>query len=168
MTRAILLALLAGCAATTSYVYAPRDASTSQDGYPASIVRIPSGSVELVSYGISDSELHLKMAIENDSDATPWTFVPADQLIEMAKQPLARPVRASSGPFTAAAGERLTVDLYYALPPGVVTEDDLSGFDLSWRVGTHEARTHFERIEESKVSYQLHPVYKRSEEPYWY
>lgn len=168
MTRRFLFALAVGCAATTSYVYAPRDASTSQDGYPAAVTRIPGGTVQLVSYGISGEELHVQMAIENDTDAAPWTFAPSEQLIELAKQPPAPPVRASSGPFTAAAGERLTVDLYYALPASVAGEDDLPGFDLRWRVGGHAARTHFERVEESRVSRQLHPVYKRSEEPYWY
>ena len=38
----------------------------------------------------------------------------------------------------------------------MISEDDLPGFDLSWRVGTHEARTHFERVEESKMRARAH------------
>ena len=186
MTRVLLPALLAGCAATTSYVYAPRDASTSQAGYPTAIIGIPpdgpKGRLELTSYGITDIQpegtarmtvLHVHISVANERDAAAWTFVPSQQTVQMARKPAEHPIFVSSdkpdvASLTIAPGERRQVDLYYALPAGIASEEDLPGFELTWRVGASSARTHFERVEEEKMSEQFHPIFKHSEEPYWW
>ena len=190
MTRALLPALLAGCAATTSYVYAPRDASTSQDGYPTAVIGIPpdgpQGRLELTSYGITDIQpegtgratvLHVRIAISNERDTGSWTFVPGEQLVELAGKPGIRPIFVNSdkpelATIVVGPGERRTVELYYPLPAGIAGEDDLPGFELTWRVlataHPYSARTHFERIEEERMSNQFHTTFKRSESPYWW
>lgn len=160
------LAALTGCITPTTYVYAPDDAGRWADGYPTATQAVPpeapQGTVEVSSSGFVDirgeqraqSVLHVRLTIANDGDAAPWTLVPGEQIIDVPGEPHTLPIAMKqplvmNEPMAIAQHERLPVDLYFALPPSVASDDTLMGFDLLWRVTTparqYASRTHFDR-----------------------
>lgn len=176
-----------GCA-TASYVYSPRDAATSMDGYPATVTAVPpeapQGKVEVTSFGILGitagnapfDALHVRMSITNDGDATPWSLIASEQLIEL---PGASPFRPAYVNTDAAPGEvveigqrqRRVIDLYYALPAGVHDDADLAGFQLLWQVITparlFASRTEFQRFENEPEVHAPVMLYA-GWAPYWW
>lgn len=162
-----LLAVVAGCAAPTSYVYSPQDVCHWVDGYPADSQLVPpeapQGTIEVSSFGFVEIEpdgqgslavLHVRLAITNDGDASPWKITPGEQLIDISGgehiQPMSmKPELPMNEAVPIGQHERKPLDLYFALPAHVDSEDTLMAFDLMWQVTTpvrtYASRTHFER-----------------------
>jgi hypothetical protein len=160
------LVALAGCMAPTSYVYSPQDANHRADGYPAATLLVPpeapQGTIELSSFGFvnirdehSDrSVLHVRLTVTNDGDVAPWTIVPGEQVVDVPNEQRSFPMAMKQAPpmdepVVIEQRERQPLDLYFALPAAVASEDTLMGFDLLWQLTTparqYSARTQFER-----------------------
>lgn len=162
-----MLVALAACATPTGYVYSPQDACHWTEGYPAVTQLVPpeapQGSIEVSSFGVvairpdgqrAVAALHVRLAVTNDGDASPWTVVPADQVLDLPglgrTGPMAiSPEMSMSESMVVGQRERLPLDLYFALPASVASEDALVGFDVLWQVETparrYASRTHFDR-----------------------
>ena len=162
----LTLAALAGCMAPTSYVYSPEDACHWADGYPTATQLVPpeapQGTIELSSFGFVEiredqrerSVLHVRLTVTNDGDATPWTIIPGDQMIDVSGEQRSVPMAMKQAlpmnePVVIEQRDRQPLDLYFALPVTVASEDTLMGFDLLWQLTTparsYSSRTRFER-----------------------
>jgi hypothetical protein len=160
------LIALAGCLAPTNYVYAPEDACQWTDGYPAATQPVPAeapqGAIELSSSGFVEiredqrerSALHVRLTVTNDGDAAPWTIVPGDQVVEVPGEQRTLPMAMKQAlpmnePVVIEQHDRQMLDLYFALPSTVDSEDTLMSFDLLWQLTTparpYSSRTRFER-----------------------
>ncbi|HKQ71301.1 MAG TPA: hypothetical protein VJT73_18285 [Polyangiaceae bacterium] len=166
----LLLALscvVAGCADGT-YVYRPAQNATANVGglpgarYPVPAER-PTGEVVIVSNGVTEIAvdesrvrvLLVRMIVTNRSDENAWSLDTRRQLVALGGQSLGPAIRvdAHQQPMPVVPvgrGERRVVDLYYRLPGGNETNDDLPRFDLAWNVqtGARSAadRTSFQRL----------------------
>ena len=159
-------AALAGCAVPTSYVYSPQAASHRTDGYPTATQLVPpeapQGTIELSSFGFVElrdqqreqSVLHVRLSVTNDGDAAPWTIIPGEQIIDVSGEQRSLPMAMKQAlPMNEAVAinqrDRQRLDLYFALPATVASEDTLMGFDVLWQVTTpvrlYSSRTHFDR-----------------------
>lgn len=169
MLRPMLLAVaMTGCAASASYLYTPTPATHWASGYPSAVVAIPpdahQGTVDLSSFGITELQpegggaipmLHVRMIVENDGDATPWTLDAGDQVLEIPGEAQRRPVFVNSDVqlplVTIGLRERRVLDFYYALPASIGDEEELGGFRVRWSVTTPSqtvsSHTSFQRIE---------------------
>lgn len=162
----LALVALTGCTAPTSYVYSPDDASHRIDGYPAATQLVPpeapQGTIELSSFGFVEiqheqrtrSVLHVRLTVTDDRDSEPWTIVPGEQIIDIAGEPRSLPLAMKQAlpmgePVTIEQHERQPLDLYFALPESVASDEVLMGFDVLWQVTTpaqrSSSRTHFDR-----------------------
>jgi hypothetical protein len=160
------VAALAGCMAPTSYVYSPEGASHWDDGYPTATQLVPpeapQGTIEFSSFGFveiqneqrAQSVLHVRLTVTNDGDASPWAIVPRDQVIDVSGDERTSPMAMKQAlpmnePVEVGQRERKPLDLYFALPASVASEDVLMGFDVWWQVTTparpYLSRTHFDR-----------------------
>lgn len=161
-----MLAALTGCMAPTSYVYSPEDATHWTDGYPTATLLVPpeapQGTIEVSSFGFEEirsegrerSVLHVRLTVTNDGDAVPWTIVPDEQIVDVSGEPRCSPLAMKQAlpmnePVVIAQRERQPLDLYFALPATVASEDTLMGFDVLWQVRPaarlYSSRTHFDR-----------------------
>jgi hypothetical protein len=186
----LMLATAAGCGSGTSYVYAPQNASYVSDGYPTTSVAVPpekpEGKAELTSFGITEikpdgsgpiAALHVRLAISNDGDATPWTLATSDQLVEIAGEGRSRPIYVNTDvqtlpTVTIAPRERRVLDLYYPLPANIHDDDHLPQFDFLWQVTTparpFASRTHFQRMEQELPVGPTEVVLWSGWGPYWW
>jgi hypothetical protein len=157
---------LFGCAATASYVYAPKGATTWDDGYRAVVIDGARGSVELASFGLTEltadevgpvQTLHVRMVVTNRRDDAGWCVDLTGARLVIPGDGAAGPLFVNAGTTTAPLawidrGQRSVFDLYYALPPNISDEDDLPGFDVAWSVstptGAFAGRTRFDRQDE--------------------
>lgn len=184
----LALAAFVGCAASSSYLYSPQDASYWADGYPAATNAVPpeapQGRVDITSFGIVEIQpagfspinvLHVRLAVTNEGDATAWTLAPNDQLVEIAGEGRSRPLYVNSDvsslpSITIAQRERRLIDFYYPLPTNIASEDELPGFDMLWQVTTpartYAARTRFQRVEQEPPTTRV--VYYSGWGPYWW
>lgn len=184
----VAITAFVGCATGASYLYSPQDASYWSDGYPAATNPVPpeapQGRVDLTSFGVVEikpdgsspiSVLHVRLAITNDGDATAWTLVPSDQLVEVAGEGRSRPIYVNTDlpslpAIAIAQRERRVLDFYYPLPANIDSDDDLSGFDVLWQVTTaarpYASRTRFQRLEQEPPNAQV--VYYTGWGPYWW
>ena len=92
-------------------MYAPQDATTWSDGYPAAATPVPpespQGKVEVTSFGVVEitpdgagpiAVLHVRLAIANEADLTPWTITTTDQeTAARGVEPLRNAFNADSG-----------------------------------------------------------------------
>lgn len=174
--------LLTACVESPSYYYAPEAASVVRDRLPTQVERIPQeapqGTVEIASAGITNGPhgehaLHVRMTVDNEGDATPWTLDIRDQQVELQGQGRAEPQSANAGvqslpELAIAQHERRAVDLYYPVPPRMDSADELTGFDVLWQVRTPErmvaGRTHVDRVERVEPE----PVYMTVWAPFWW
>lgn len=160
------LAALTGCMAPTGYVYSPKGASHWDDGYPTATQLVPpeapQGTIEVSSFGFveirneqrAQSVLHVRLTVTSDGDASPWAIVPCEQIIDISGEEHTLPMAMKQAlpmnePVEIGQRERTPLDLYFALPAGVASEDVLMGFDLLWQITTparpYLSRTHFDR-----------------------
>lgn len=191
LLRGSLCALaLAGCAAGASYVYAPQGTTTWTDGYLSATAAVPpeapQGRVDIASFGVVELQpngvgpvaaLHLRLAITNDGDATPWTLDTNEQFVEIAGAGRSRPIyvntdRDSLPTVTIAQREVRIVDCYYPLPPEVASNDTLPEFDVLWQVQTaarlYATRTRFRRVAYEPPTAGVQVMYEVGWGPYWW
>jgi hypothetical protein len=186
----LAIAALVGCAATTSYMYSPQDASYWADGYPATATAVPpespQGKVEVTSFGVVEitpdgfgpiAALHVRLAVINEGDTTAWTVTTTEQLVEIPGEGRSRPMYVNTNlaslPAAAVAQrERRVFDLYYPLPAGIVDDDDLPVFDFLWQVTTSArtfaSRTRFSRFEQESPSSYTRVTLYTGWGPYWW
>jgi hypothetical protein len=184
------LAALAGCATTASYIYSPERATHLADGYPAAAIAVPpeapQGQIEVTSFGIVGitpdgsspmNALHVRLAIANNGDTTPWEISPNDQLVEIAGEGQSRPMFVNTDvrtlpTVTVTQHERRVLDFYYPLPPAIASNDDLPAFDFLWQVTTPSrpfaSRTRFDRIEEESPTTYTNVVLYTGWGPLWW
>jgi len=176
--------LATGCLEPPSYFYAPEAANLTHAGVPTQTASIPAtsphGTVEVSSLGVTAGQhgepgLHVRMAVDNEGDDTPWTVDIREQLVEIPGVGRSAPQFANAGvqtlpSVTVPRRERRVLDLYYPLPAGVHDADDLSAFDFLWKVATptgdETGRTHINRIEGEERAYAN--VYVTTWSPYWW
>lgn len=186
-TAVAAAATLAGCGGT--YLYAPDDATVWTDGYPAQVLAVPpeapQGKVEVTSFGVVElspdgagklATLHVRLVAINDGDATPWTIVPTDQLVEIPDEGRSRPLYVNTDvpslpTVTIGQRERRVLDFYYPLPATIDDDDALPGFTFLWQVTTGSRRyasnTRFVRMEREPPA-DLEVVYVTGWGPYWW
>ena len=182
----LLVSMLVGvsCAETPAYYYAPEAASVTRAGMATHVENIPQeapqGTVEISTMGITTGQhgergLHVRMALDNEGDDTPWTLDVRDQQVEIPGLGRSQPQFANAGvqtlpTITVPRRERRVIDLYYPVPPNVHDAEDLVGFDLLWQVTTPKRvvanRTHIDRLE--AVERVASTVYVTSWGPYWW
>lgn len=176
--------LIASCADTPSYYYAPESADVTREGLATHVEQVPpetpQGTIEISTQGFThgnraDPALHVRMTVANEGDATPWTVDVRDQVIEIPGVGQSAPQFANAGTqslptITVGRRDRRVVDLYYPVPPNVRTIDDLTGFDFLWQVNTAQrpvsGRTKIDRKEviEPADYYVASPGWG----PYWW
>jgi hypothetical protein len=121
--------------------------------------------------------MHVRMAVSNDSDATPWIVDSREQLIEVEGRGRSGPVfvngdRATLPVVQIARRDQRVFELYYPLPEGTTTADDLASFQLLWQVRTGQRlvgqRTSFDRtsLEPAYDVYGFGPYWWG--DPFWY
>ena len=177
--------LIGGCAETPAYYYAPEAPTVTRNGVPTRVEKIPpeapQGTVEFSSVGIAQLQngtraLHARMAVDNEGDDTPWTIDIREQLVEIPNVGRSAPLSARADlqtlpTITIGRREKRTIDLYYPLPPGVNSADNLSGFDLLWQVRTAQrpisGRTRINRFE-AEENYSTNMVVYGGWGPYWW
>lgn len=181
------VAVLAGCGG--SYLYTPDDATVWTDGYPAQVLAVPpeapQGKVEVTSFGVVEiapdgagriATLHVRLVVTNDGDATPWTLVPSEQVVEIADEGRSVPMYVNTDvpslpAVTIAQRERRVLDFYYPLPVTIADADNLPGFTFLWQVTTasrtYASRTRFVRVETEPPA-DLQVVYVTGWGPYWW
>jgi hypothetical protein len=186
----VAAALLSACGATTEYLYAPRAATTWIDGYPATRERIPPeephGAVEAVSFGVISLDaggrdvlaLHARLVIENDDDIAAWQLDTRDQLLEIPGEGRSRAAFVNTDVSTLPIlrierRDRRVVDLYYPLPAGIDSNDDLGRFAVLWTVRTPDrdvgGRVMFDRVDaDDYVDDETHVVLVSGWGPYWW
>ncbi|HET9620700.1 MAG TPA: hypothetical protein VFP84_05015 [Kofleriaceae bacterium] len=168
MSAFAALALIAGCAGNSQYVYAPDAANATAAGLPAARTAIPQeqpqGAIEVASYGVTDLKrdeaqvpaLHVRAIVTNDGDATPWTFDTTQQMVEIPGEGKSRAmwVNADTGTLpivTIGKGERRVLDFYFPLPDTMRDAAHIAEFDLLWQVHTAArvvaSRTSFDRVD---------------------
>jgi hypothetical protein len=184
-----LLTVVLGCS-TTSYLYAPQAPSHWSDGYPTTTVGVPpeapQGKVEIASFGITEikpdgdgpvAALHVRLAVSNDGDATPWTLTTSDQLVEIAGEGQSRPIFVNTDvqslPMVSIAQhERRVLDLYYPLPTSIRDEAALPAFDVLWQLNTptrpFSSRTRFQRIEQEPPRGHTEVIFWTGWGPFWW
>jgi hypothetical protein len=131
----------------------------------------PTGAIEVTSYGITDLDrdgtkipaLHVRAALSNDGDDTPWTLDTTQQLVEISGEGQSRAMFVNSDigtlpNVTIGKHERRVIDFYFPLPDTIRKESQLPRFELLWQVNTPErtvaSRTAFERVEKQpEVAY---------------
>ncbi|HSD87320.1 MAG TPA: hypothetical protein VLB44_07385 [Kofleriaceae bacterium] len=178
-------ALIGGCAETPAYYYAPESPTVTRSGVATHVEKIPpeapQGTVDISSVGIAklqngDRALHVRLAVDNEGDDTPWTVDIREQLVEIPNVGRSAPLSARADlqtlpTITIGRREKRTVDLYYPLPPAVRDAGDLSGFDLLWQVKTAQrpisGRTRINRFE-AEESYSSSMVVYGGWGPYWW
>jgi hypothetical protein len=181
----VVLVLIAGCGAGTSYVYAPEGAKL-ETGSLSTEFKIPpeepKGDVRVQSNGITEIEaggrkipvVQIRLTVANNSDTTPWTVDTREQLLDIPRAGRATPMFANTdrgtGPvLTVPRLDQRIIDLYFPLPTGVHDAKDLENFDLLWQVHTGPRlvaeRTSFDRISiEPEVTTDLYAGWG----PYWW
>jgi hypothetical protein len=185
----LALAFLVGCASTT-YVFTPQGPLRWSNGYPSTTAQVPpeapQGKVELASFGITDlapegagaiSALHVRIAITNEGDATPWQVTTTDQLVEIAGEGRSKPFFVNSDQQTLPTisigqRQRRVLDLYYPLPSTISDIEQLPAFELLWTVSTpsrpYSSRTRFVRLERDEPEVRAHFVVFSGWGPYWW
>jgi hypothetical protein len=169
MRGLLLMVVVAGCAETPTYFYAPESAKVTRGNLLASETKIPPeqprGSVEVASAGITEMTpkpgqpirtLHVRMFVDNDDDPAAWTIDTRRQMVDLegvgeSAPMFARSDRQTLPTVTVGRRERRTLDLYFPLPTGVSDPGDLPAFDFLWQVDTPArpitGRTHIQRHE---------------------
>jgi len=185
MKRVILLfTVIAGCAETQSYVYAPDTTNAVAAGLPAERIAIPQeqpqGAVEVTSYGVTQLSpahgqvraLHVRMVVTNDGDDAAWTLDTRQQLVSIAGEGQSRAVYVNSDvqslPIVSIARhQRRVLDLYFPLPNTIRDAAQLPRFELHWQVTTPArtvaSRAEFDRVKQENEAYG----YAAAEWPYW-
>lgn len=186
----LVLTLALGCSTTSSYLYSPQGPGYWSDGYPTTSVAVPpeapQGKVEVSSFGITEIKpesdgpvvaLHVRLAIANDGDATPWTITTSDQLVQIAGEGRSRPIFVNTDvqslpTVSIAQHERRVLDLYYPLPTSIQDESALPAFDLHWQVTTparpFSSSAHFQRVEQAPPASHTEVVFWTGWGPYWW
>jgi hypothetical protein len=182
----VLFSILIGtsCVDTPAYYFAPEAANVTRAGMATHVENIPQespqGTVEISTMGITKGQrgergLHVRMAIDNEGDDTPWTLDIRDQQVEIPGIGRSQPQFANAGvqtlpTITVPRRERRVLDLYFPVPPNVHDADDLVGFDFLWQVTTPKrvvsSRTHIDRLEAAERADST--VYVTSWGPYWW
>jgi hypothetical protein len=181
MRRWILLLLvpiagLAGCA-TEEFKYVPAERQDlSSHHRDEALYNVPAeapiGSIRILSQGIEDVKpisggnsvpaLHINVAISDKSATENWVFDPAVQAISFPNQAQVHPILAVTQPpgnpaIEVRPQELRTVDLYFPLPQGVNSTQQLPKFDYHWQVqaGSSLVRntTMFDRVRKPETYY---------------
>jgi hypothetical protein len=189
MRGLLLVVVVAACAETPDYFYAPEQATLTRGHLLASSTKIPTeeprGSVEVASAGISDMTpqpgekvraLHVRMFVDNDDDPGTWTIDLRQQFLDISgageSAPMfARADRQTAPLVTVGRRERRTIDLYFPLPATVHDAGDLPAFDFLWQVTTPArpitGRTHIQRQEQVDYDY-YNDAWLPGWGPYWW
>jgi hypothetical protein len=173
ITLAGLTLLATACYGSDAVVYTPTGASAWNDGYPAAVIALPPGApagrVEVASFGFVEltpadvspiTTLHVRIAVANTTGERPWNVDVAGATIRVGDSESRTLLANGDLPTLPVAlverGESRTIDLYFALPPGVRDEEDLGELDFSVQLGTLgrmvRAQTHFTRREPTEVA----------------
>jgi hypothetical protein len=163
----IILAALGLLSCSESYTYVPATKSNAVvSGVLAADYPVPSerGDIRLATIGVEDlhhldvsrtaaSVLHLRMLAFNPGPGT-WRIDEREQRLDLTRFPAIHAGHPGSGEQPAIVdvlpGTRHVLDLYFALPPSIVSSADCPRFDVTWTVHTPsetiERRTPFERV----------------------
>jgi hypothetical protein len=177
--------LLAAAACNSSYIYQPEERATAQilgrvaADYPLPTQQVQKGDARVASFGIAKVKrndgtnlraVHVRMVVSNNS-GLPFRFNTGEQRVDMrgGGQLTAAFVRSDGQDIpnvTVPPGGKRTVDLFYALPPGIQSASKLPQFDFTWRVDVAgeivAQRTPFQRL-------AIEPVYAYAGwGPYWW
>ena len=148
----------AGCG-TTRYGYRPSAVNASNEaGFPASRYAIPAqapqGEAFVTSFGTRQVDeqgrggtqlVHVRLAVANQSSATPWTVDPSKLLLRSALPTGGTPAAGQkpdymeidgrqNGGVEIAQGQRRVFDLYYRMPAGSAETSTPPAFDFAWEV----------------------------------
>ncbi len=176
LTSFVLAVALAGCA--PAYVYRPTQEVTAQTGgRPASLYPIPPesphGSLTVATFGVVKVQvgdrdldmLHARLVVANNDDIAPWTLDTRQQLAVVPGHGRSSPTYVNTdvpgAPLVSIApGQKRTIDLYYALPPGIQKASQLPEFDVLTHVQTPlrpvAERTPFERYAVDQQTYETY------------
>ena len=185
--RVPLLAVVGVLGCESGYVYTPEAANVvSRSGTPAQKVDVPqerpNGSVQILSDGIHHvatangkvRALHVRMIVSNDGDQQPWRVDAGKQLADLPGFGLAHPIFVSheaAGPVEVPQHTKQTINLYFALPPGVSHTSDMKQFGVIWTVDTPErtvsSRTTFDRTYPYNDYYAYGYGYGYGYGPWW-
>jgi hypothetical protein len=154
-----------GCASTSTgttayaykYAYKPvQSATASVAGHLAAEYPVPPalphGDVKVATMGVTALEarpgeprteaMHIRMVLHNQDDPVAWQLDTRQQLGRIGAYGQSRPILASSTMgqlpmVTVAPTAKVIVDLYYPLPHGLQTADEIPAFDVQWTVTTN-------------------------------
>jgi hypothetical protein len=148
----VLGSTVLGCAATSPFVYPPEEqASASIEGRAAARYGVPpqaaTGSVRVALFGVKElrvegsrplAVLHARIVIANDTDQTPYSVESSHLYASIGQARLAPALVKTEGACGAgvARGERCSLDVYFALPRGLRTEDRIASCDIGWELST--------------------------------
>jgi hypothetical protein len=194
MTAGIAIILGAAGCGHPAYVYQPTALATATvDGQPASRYPVPPesprGEVTVGSLGMTEMDrsggakgtfVHTRMVVSNNNGEGAWTVDPGRQLLALPRHTPIAPayVNATDQVIpqgTVAPGQKLTMDLFFALPPDLKDAGAVPEFDLLWNVqmpGRELAeRTTFERLQVVPAPEPM-PAYAWAgrwwADPWWY
>jgi hypothetical protein len=146
------IALSTASCATQRYGYRPTAmAASSEGGFPAAHYGVPPeaprGEAFVTSFGTRDIEqgaggaqlIHVRLAVSNQSGATPWSIDPGQLTISAAGAAPQPPAfmeidGRQNGSTEIPRGERKVLDLYYRIPGGGADARSLPSFELAWRI----------------------------------
>jgi hypothetical protein len=183
------LTLFSACA-SEEYRYL----ASEQDSAGEAVYAVPPGSatgkVKISSRGIVELEaqqggkrikaLHLRMAVSNQSETELWKINAQEQVVsfpnQSATQPLVVKADARKLPnLEAHPGELRTLDLYYPLPEGEKSADQLPEFSFRWKVQAGERTSQgsalFNRVEIPDYPTVMYPYrypFALSSGPVWW
>ncbi|HEY2901013.1 MAG TPA: hypothetical protein VGL59_10585 [Polyangia bacterium] len=154
----LLLLVLSGCATSQPFVFRPTETAnlTPDNSAVARYVVprvLPRGELFATSEGVVPASangkegpaLMVRITVFNVAGKGPWAIDIRDQLVTL---PGGIQIHASDVKTTAQGapilaitpGERITMDLYFALPENQQTPGEIAGFNFIWQVSTDRQR----------------------------
>ncbi|MDR3606490.1 MAG: hypothetical protein P4M08_03815 [Oligoflexia bacterium] len=133
----LVFVLLFACSSAPNYTYVSQKGRITQAPHP-----IPKGNISIASPETTDYKaglkpsvtvpaLRLRLTLANQSSDR-WVFNFKDQVLHFTGHNSATSLNVEKAEVL--QGETQVVDLYFALPAGVKTAADLSGFELDWKI----------------------------------
>jgi hypothetical protein len=167
--------VLSGLACSTPQTYVPAERrATSTKGNEAIYNEPPgnpTGTVRIQYEGIDDYEvqkgkkvraLHLHMVASNHATQGTWNIHPNDSFVSFPNGTRAQPVAANPPTLELQPGELRPMELYFPLPAGLKSEDDIREFDFHWQAKAVD-QTVTETTPFDRVPVQQYIAY----DPYW-
>jgi len=183
----------AGCAPLPYFFTPTEQVTATTDGFPAARYptppESPRGTVYVTSFGVVQADvagtgkntplLAVRMVVSHDSGTEPWTLDTREQFLQIPGAGQSRAAFVNSDVNGApmipvAAGQKRTIDLYYALPAPLADGAKIPSFDFLWQVHTTERlvaqRTPFQKETVELATAWTYPVFPMGPgwAPYWW